>query len=121
MVPVFEFTLHSWVFLLGVSLLHAALITMQGFSEGLYISGNDFREQTRSIGKAVLWGTLVLCFAYGLQGSHWTVVGLICLAGAVHFGLQGENPHRRDFDSQRVDRWSRPSRPASGRLHQGTS
>ena len=83
--PVFEFTLHSWVFLLGVSLLHAALITLQGYTEGLYMAGSDFRGQTRSIGKAVLWGTLVLCFAYGLQGHHWTVVALICVAGVFHF------------------------------------
>lgn len=85
-VPVFEFTLRSCVFLLGVSLLHAALITLLGYTEGLYTAGPDVRAQTRSLAKAVLWGSAVLCFAYGMQGSHWTVVGLICWAGLLHFG-----------------------------------
>lgn len=85
-VPVFEFVLRSVVFLLGVSLLHAALITLLGYTEGLYTAAADFRSQTKSMGTAVLWASLVLCFAYGLQGSHWTVVGLMCLAGLLHLG-----------------------------------
>ncbi len=85
-IPLFEFALRSSVFLLGVSLLHAALITLLGYTEGLYQAGSDLRSQTRFMAKAVLWGSLVLCFAYGLQGSHWTISGLICIAGSLHFG-----------------------------------
>ena len=85
-VPVFEFALRSSAFLLGVSLLHAALITLLGYTEGLYRAGSDLPAQTRSTGKAVLWGSLVLCFAYGLQGSPWTTSCLICFAGSLHFG-----------------------------------
>lgn len=85
-IPLFEFALRSSVFLLGVSLLHAALITLLGYTEGLYKAGSDLRSQTRSMSRAVLWGSLVLCFAYGLQGSHWTISGLICIAGSLHFG-----------------------------------
>jgi len=85
-VPLFEFALRSSVFLLGVSLLHAALITLLGYTEGLYKAGSDLRTQTKSMGKAVLWGNLVLCLAYGLQGSHWTISGLICIASSLHFG-----------------------------------
>lgn len=85
-VPVLKFAVRSGVFLLGVSLLHAALITLLGYTEGLYRVGSDLRAQTRSMGNAVLWGSLVLCSAYGLQGSHWTVVGFICLAGLLHLG-----------------------------------
>lgn len=85
-VPLFEFALRSSVLLLGVSLLHAALITLLGYTEGLYKSGSDLRAQAKSMGKAVLWGNLVLCFAYGLQGSHWTIACLICIASSLHFG-----------------------------------
>lgn len=84
--PVFEFALHSCVFLIGMSLLHAALITLVGYTEGLYRAGSDFRAQISSMGKGVLWGSLILCFAYGLQGSHWTVVGLIWLVGVLDLG-----------------------------------
>src|ERR1700751_3680952 len=59
-VPVFEFALGSSAFLLGVSLLHAALITLLGYTEGLYKAGADLPAQTKSIGKAVLWGSLIL-------------------------------------------------------------
>jgi exopolysaccharide biosynthesis polyprenyl glycosylphosphotransferase len=85
-VPVFQPTLHSYVFLLGISLLHAVLITLLGYVDGMYKMEADFRVQARSLRKAVLCGSLVLCFAYALQGSHATVVGLICLAGLLHFG-----------------------------------
>ncbi len=85
-VPVFEFALRSSAFLLGVSLLHAALITLLGYTEGLYKAGSDLPAQTKSMGKAVLWGSLILCFAYGLQGSHWTTSCLIGFASSLHFG-----------------------------------
>jgi exopolysaccharide biosynthesis polyprenyl glycosylphosphotransferase len=85
-IPLFEFALRSSVFLLGVSLLHAALITLVGYTEGLYKAGCDLQTQTRSLIKSVLWGSLVLCFANGLQGSHWTIGCLICFASSVHFG-----------------------------------
>lgn len=85
-VPVSEFALRSPTFFVGVSLLHAALITLLGYTEGLYKAGADLPAQTKSLRKAVLWGSLVLCFAYGLQGSHWTTNCLICLASSLHFG-----------------------------------
>lgn len=85
-IPFLEFALGSSVFLLGVSLLHAALITLLGYTEELYKAGADLSAQTKSMGKAVLWGSLVLCFAYGLQGSHWTTSCLICFASSLHFG-----------------------------------
>lgn len=128
-VPVFEFALRSSAFLLGVSLLHADLITLLGYTEGLYKSGADLSAQTKSMGKAVLWGSLVLCFAYGLQGSHWTVSGLICFASSLHFGsmwlwrrwsVEGE-PHRGIEDAQRPDCWSGPGGPARGCLCRAAS
>jgi exopolysaccharide biosynthesis polyprenyl glycosylphosphotransferase len=85
-IPVFEPTLRSCVFLLGISLLHAALITLLGYVDGLYKMGVDFDSQARSFGKAVLCASLILCFAYALQGSHWTIVGLILLTGLLNLG-----------------------------------
>ncbi|HXJ91074.1 MAG TPA: sugar transferase [Candidatus Binatia bacterium] len=85
-VPVFEFCLRSSVFLLGVSLLHAALITLVGYTEGLYRVGTGSRERARCISRSVLLGSLVLCSAYSLQGSHWSIVGLVGVASVLHFG-----------------------------------
>jgi exopolysaccharide biosynthesis polyprenyl glycosylphosphotransferase len=84
-IDVSEFALPT-SFLGGVSLLHAALITLLGYTEGLYRAGSDLPAQAKSLSKAVLWGSLVLCFAYGLQGSHWTTSCVICLASSLHFG-----------------------------------
>jgi len=71
--------------LLGIGVLHAALITLMGFTEGLYAGTKDPQQQSRILGKSVLWATTVLCFAYGLQGAPWTTSGLFCLAGLMHF------------------------------------
>jgi exopolysaccharide biosynthesis polyprenyl glycosylphosphotransferase len=84
-VPVFEPSVRSLVFLFGISLLHAALITLLCYVERVYRQGAEFCKQTKSISKAVLCGSLFLCLVYGLQGSHWSVVGLIYLAGTLHF------------------------------------
>ena len=47
--------------LLGIALLHAALITLLGYTEGLHAEGSDLRQQARILGKSVLWATAVLC------------------------------------------------------------
>lgn len=72
--------------LLGVAVLHAALITLMAYTEGLYIRGRNLRQEARILGKAVLWATTVLGFAYALQ-APWATSGLICGAGALHFGV----------------------------------
>lgn len=77
----------SSVFLLGISLLHGALITLVGYTEGLYSAGRDLRSQAEAMGKAAVWSSLVLCFAYGLQGAPWTISVLICAASALHVGV----------------------------------
>ena len=70
--------------LLGIAVLHAALITLMGYSEGLYAEGSDRRRQAQILGKSVLWATTVLALAYGLQ-APWATSGLICGAGLLHF------------------------------------
>jgi len=70
--------------LLGIAVLHAALITLMGYTEGLYGAGN-LQRRARILGKSVLWATTVLSFAYGLQ-APWATSVLICGAGFLHFG-----------------------------------
>jgi exopolysaccharide biosynthesis polyprenyl glycosylphosphotransferase len=72
--------------LLGIAVLHAALITLLGYTEGLYAEGGNLRRQARILGKSVLWASVVLCFAYALQGAAWTTSGLICGVGWLNFG-----------------------------------
>lgn len=73
------------VVLLGIALLHAALITLVGYTEGLHTSGHDLRARSKILGKSVLLATAIMCCAYGLQGAPWTTSGLFCAAGSLHF------------------------------------
>ena len=72
--------------LLGLATLHAALITLMSYTEGLQLETVNLRRQTRILGKSIAWATTVLCFAYALQGSPWSTSALFCAAGALHFG-----------------------------------
>jgi exopolysaccharide biosynthesis polyprenyl glycosylphosphotransferase len=73
--------------LLGIAVLDAALITLLGYTEGLYAEGGDLQRQARIIGKSVLWASAMLCLAYGLQGAPWTTSGLVCGVGCLNFGV----------------------------------
>jgi exopolysaccharide biosynthesis polyprenyl glycosylphosphotransferase len=88
-VRTFGYAAGTPVFLLGIALLHAALITLMGYSEGLHAGGSDIRRQIYILGKSVAWATAVLCLSYGLQGAPWTTSGLFCGAGALHFVALG--------------------------------
>ena len=68
----------------GSRVLHATLITLMGYTEGLYAGGSDLRQQARILGKSVLWATTVLGVAYGLQ-APWTISSLICGTGLLNF------------------------------------
>lgn len=71
--------------LVGVAILHAALITLIAYSEGLHSSGFGIRKQGEILAKSIVWATALLCAAYTLQGYPWTISGLICGAGMLHF------------------------------------
>lgn len=71
--------------LLGIAVLHAALITLMGYTEGLYSGVCNRSDQARVLGKSVLWATTLLCFASGLQGAPWARNVLIGGAGSLHF------------------------------------
>ena len=82
----FAYAAGAPVSLLGIALLHAALITLMGYSEGLRAGDGNLRRQARILCKSILWATALMCIAYGLQGVPWTVCGLFCGAGLLHFG-----------------------------------
>ncbi len=84
-VRLFEYAAGSPRSLLGVALLHASLITLMGYTEGLHSASSQMRSQARILAKAVLWATTLLCFAYWLQGALWTTSSLLCGAGLLHF------------------------------------
>jgi hypothetical protein len=71
--------------LLGIAVLHAALIHLVGYTEGLYAGAAGLQMQGQILAKSVFWATLILCVAYGLQGSPWTMCALFCVAGLLHF------------------------------------
>ena len=84
-VRTFAYAAGAPVFLLGIALLHAALITLVGYTEGLH-SESDLRSQARILAKSVLLATALMCCVYGLQGASWATTGLFCGAGSLHFG-----------------------------------
>ena len=72
--------------LLGIAVLHATLIVLMGHIEELYAADGSRLRRLRILCKSVLWATIVLCFAYLLQGVPWTIAALIWVAGAQHCG-----------------------------------
>ena len=84
-VRLFEYAAGSPRSLLGIALLHASLITLMGYTEGLHRVSSQKSRQAHILAKSVLWATTLLCFAYGLQGAPWTTSGLFCGAGLLHF------------------------------------
>jgi exopolysaccharide biosynthesis polyprenyl glycosylphosphotransferase len=81
----FEYAAGAPVSMLGIAVLHAALITLVGQSEGLYVRQGDFRARRCVLIKSVLWATTVLCCAYAMQGAAWSTIVLIYGTGLVHF------------------------------------
>ena len=71
--------------LLGIALLHAALITLLGYSEGLYAAGANLLQRGRTLGKSVLWATVLLCLSYAMQGAPPSSIALVFGAGLLDF------------------------------------
>ena len=105
-VMVFRFAQGAPVSLLGLAVIHAALITLMGQSERLYVPGGNLHAQRRVLGRAILWATTVLCFAYAMQGASWASSALLCCAGVLHFGvlwLWRQQSWRQRVDHPRED------------------
>jgi exopolysaccharide biosynthesis polyprenyl glycosylphosphotransferase len=84
----FEYAAGAPGLLLGIALLHAALITLMGYTQGLHADavGRDLWGQTRILTESVLCATTLMCCVYGLQGAPWATCVLFCGAGMLHFG-----------------------------------
>ena len=83
----FKYSAGAPMSLLGVAILHAALITLVGYTEGLHRDDIDRSLQRWIVAKSVLWATAVLCLGYTLQGATWVTAGLFCMVGVLNFGL----------------------------------
>jgi len=82
----FNYAAGAPISLLGIALLHASLITLMGYTEGLHATSYNLRMQAGVLGKSVFWATAILCCASALQGVSWTIILLLGGAGALHFG-----------------------------------
>ena len=71
---------------LGVALLHSALITLTNYTEGLHNFAGDLKRQGMTLAKSILWATAVLCLAYSLQGTSPWLCALVIAAAPLHFG-----------------------------------
>jgi exopolysaccharide biosynthesis polyprenyl glycosylphosphotransferase len=69
-----------------MAFLEAALITLFAYSEGLCSGYLNLERQARTLGKAILYATVILCIAYLLQGASTLFITAICAAGALNFG-----------------------------------
>ena len=72
--------------LLGIALLHGALIHLLSGAGGLRGTGTDWRKQMRSVSMAIFWATLVLSAALQLQGFSVLEAAAVWSAGILHCG-----------------------------------
>jgi exopolysaccharide biosynthesis polyprenyl glycosylphosphotransferase len=70
------------LFLLGTGMLQGALITLIGYSGGLYTSHGEAAQQGRTLANSILWSTALLAFA--LQGNPAARVVMFLAAGALN-------------------------------------
>lgn len=73
--------------LLGIAVLHATLITLLGYSEGLYSPGTNLPQQLRALAKSVLLATALLSLAYAMQGAPPNLIGHVFGAGFLDFAV----------------------------------
>lgn len=81
----FEYATGAPLPLLGLAVLHAALITLVGHTEGLY-GTCDLRAQLRILQKSISFSTGLVSLGAGLLTTRWATVGLCCTAGLMHLG-----------------------------------
>lgn len=74
----------SRLWLVGIGLLHAALITLVGYTELVYAVGTDIRRRKWALEKSVLLASIFLGVCSGLL-MGWTSCALVCLAGLLHY------------------------------------
>ena len=81
----FEYATGNPLPLVGLAILHAALITLVAHTEGLYASAAYGRVQARVLRKCVAWATVAVSLGAGLLTARWATAGLCCCAGLLNF------------------------------------
>jgi exopolysaccharide biosynthesis polyprenyl glycosylphosphotransferase len=86
---VFGYATGAPLFLVGIALLHGTLITLIGYSGGLYskTKAGELRDQTRVLANSVLWSSTLLAIVFILQGSPGARAGLFFVAGVLHLAI----------------------------------
>lgn len=110
LVRAFQFDAGAPRSLLGIALLHAALIMLIGHTEGIYDTGRDLPEQSRILGKSIGFATIVLGLGYFLQGAGRATGVLMGCAGTLHFGALWTWRWQSEKHSQRADESASNSR-----------
>lgn len=97
------------MFLLGTGLLQGALITLIGYSGGLYASRREPEQQSRALANSVLWSTALLAFAWQGNLSARAVMfaasgtlNLAALSGWRRFSGRGLAPDRLPRNARNV-------------------
>jgi exopolysaccharide biosynthesis polyprenyl glycosylphosphotransferase len=71
--------------LIGIALLHGVLIHLLNYRDRRHFEETDLDKERWTLGKAVIWGTLVLSVALQLQGYSMPAVAMVWTAGLLHF------------------------------------
>lgn len=81
----FEYAIGKPLPLVGLAILHAALITLIAHTEGIYASATFGKLQVRVLRKCVGWSTVGVSLGAGLLTARWATAGLCCCAGLLDF------------------------------------
>jgi exopolysaccharide biosynthesis polyprenyl glycosylphosphotransferase len=84
-IRLFEFAVGAPGALMGIALLHAALIILIAHTDGLYAWNRGLRQQASILARSILWATVLLSFCYSLQGASRATGALLSCAALLHF------------------------------------
>jgi exopolysaccharide biosynthesis polyprenyl glycosylphosphotransferase len=103
-IRLFEFAVGAPAALMGIALLHAALITLIGYSDGLYALGKGLPQQGSILARSILWATVLLMVGYSLQGASQATCALLSGAALMHFGAlwawRWQNPKMQSHETE---------------------
>jgi exopolysaccharide biosynthesis polyprenyl glycosylphosphotransferase len=108
-IRLFEFAVGAPSALMGMALLHAALIILRAYSDRLYALGMGLQEQGNILARSILWATVLLGLCYSLQGASRATSVLLGCAALLHYGALW------------IWRWQSPKTQSSGTELRGNS
>jgi exopolysaccharide biosynthesis polyprenyl glycosylphosphotransferase len=85
-IRLFEFAVGAPAVLMGIALLHAALIILIGDIDGLYALDNGLQQQGNILARSILWATVLLGLCYSLQGASRATSALLGCAALLDLG-----------------------------------